>query len=235
MMVADIEVLVVRKKIKNLNLTVSPPDGRVRVSVPTHVPDKTVREFMLSKMSWIKEHQAHYQAQPRPPQQVMITGESHYLWGKPYRLEVIERWGKHEVGITESAHLRMYVKPKTTQANREKALDDWYRTEMKERLPGLIAKWEAIIGKQVSEWRIKKMKTRWGSCNVKAKRIWFNLELAKRPPECLEVILVHEMVHLLERGHNKRFYRYMDQFMPGWRSSRDLLIRSSPADGNWTY
>jgi len=190
---------------------------------------------MLSKQSWIEKHQAYYRVHPRPPQLELVTGESHYLWGKPCRLEVIERWGKHEVGITDNSHLRMYVKPKTTQANREKVLDDWYRAEMKKRLPGLIAKWEATTSKQVSEWRIKKMKTRWGSCNVKARRIWLNLELVKRPPECLEVILVHEMVHLLERRHNKKFYRYMDQFMPGWRSSRELLIRSSPADGNWTY
>ena len=228
-------MLVVRKKIKNLNLTVSPPDGRVRLSVPVRVSESTAREFILSRLDWIKQHQARIREQPGPLQYRFVSGEEHYLWGERCRLEVIERGGKHEVMVTDDTQLRMYVRPKTPQENREKVLDDWYRSEMKKRLPGLIAKWEATIGEQVSEWRIKKMKTRWGSCNVKARRIWFNLELAKRPVECLEYILVHEMVHLLERGHNKRFYKYMDQFMPEWRMQRETLKRAPGADGDWEY
>ena len=224
-MVEDIEVQVVRKKIKNLNLAICPPDGRVRVSVPSHVTDETVRRVVLSRLSWIKKHQANFRSRPRPPQREMVSGESHYLWGKPYPLEVIERWGRHEMEITNSDRLRLYVKPNTTRVNRAKVLTEFYRAEMKKRLPDLIAKWEATLGEQVSEWGVKKMKTRWGSCNVSARRIWLNLELAKKPAECLEYILVHEMVHLLERRHNKRFRSYMDQFMPQWRSQREALDR----------
>jgi predicted metal-dependent hydrolase len=186
-------------------------------------------------LDWIKQHQARIREQPGPLQYRFVSGEEHYLWGKRCQLEVVERRGRHEVVLIEDALLRMYVRPKTPQENREKVLDGWYRAEMKKRLPGLIAKWEATIGEQVSEWRIKKMKTRWGSCNVKARRIWFNLELAKRPVECLEYILVHEMVHLLEQGHNKRFYKYMDQFMPEWRLQRETLKRAPGADGDWEY
>jgi predicted metal-dependent hydrolase len=216
-------VLVVRKRIKNLNLTVRPPDGRVRVSAPLRVKDSTVRKFILSRLDWIKKHQARIQELPGPLKYKFVSGEEHYLWGKRYQLEVVERRGRHEVVRTEDAQLRMYVQPNTTSANREKTLTKFYRAEMKSRLPGLIAKWEAVIGVQVADWGVKKMKTRWGSCNLRARRVWLNLELAKRPLECLEYILVHEMVHLLEQGHNKRFYRYMDKFMPEWRMQRKAL------------
>jgi len=228
-------VQVVRKNIKNLNLSITPPDGRVRVSVPLHVTDEALREVILNKLSWINKHQTKYQARPRPAQLEAVSGERHYLWGEPYRLIVIERWGKHEVVITGNAELRLYVKPNTTRANREKVLSAFYRVEMKKRLPDLIAKWEAIIGVQVSEWGIKKMKTRWGSCNVEARRIWLNLELAKRSPKCLEYIVVHEMVHLLERNHNKRYYKYMDQFIPGWRTTRELLKHDSRVEETGEY
>lgn len=228
-------MLVVRKKIKNLNLTVSPPDGRVRVSVPLRVNDRDVREFILSRYDWIKKYQSRIREQPGPLQYKFVTGEDHYLWGQRCRLEVFERAGKHSVEVSSSGQLCMFVKPNTIRAIRQKVLTEFYRTEMKKRLPDLIAKWEAIIGVQVSEWGVKKMKTRWGSCNVKARRIWLNLELAKRPLECLEAILVHEMVHLVEWRHNKRFYGYMDQFMPGWRKYREMLERAPWAEGQRGY
>jgi len=216
-------VLVVRKRIKNLNLKISPPDGRVRVSIPRHVPDETVRKFVVSKLRWIKEKQAALRALPKPAQKEFISGEQHALWGQVYPLEVIERWGRHEAMLSENARLRLYVKPNTTQANREKALKAFYRTEMEKRIPGLVARWEGVMGVRVSEWRIKQMKTRWGSCNIKARRIWLNLELATRSPQYLEYILVHEMVHLLERRHNKNFHRHMDQFIPNWRNLQEVL------------
>ena len=216
----------VRKKVKNLNMTIQPPDGRVRVSIPRHVPDETVHKFVLSKLRWIKEKQAELRALPKPALKEFISGEQHYLWGEPYLLDVIERWGRHEVLLSDNAHLCLYVMPNTTRANREKVLKAFYRTEMEKRLPVLVAKWESVMGVQVSEWRIKQMKTRWGSCNVKARRVWVNLELARRPPQYLEYILVHEMVHLLERGHNKRFYRFMNKLMPKWPSYEELLERS---------
>jgi predicted metal-dependent hydrolase len=165
----------------------------------------------------------------------MVSGEVHTLWGQRCRLEVIERAGRHEVKFRGSGQLCMYVRPGTTRANRKKVLTEFYRAEMKARLPGMIAKWENVMGVQVAEWGVKQMKTRWGSCNVKARRVWLNLELAKRPPECLEYILVHEMVHLLERGHNKRFYGYMDKFMPGWREYRERLRKDQWIDQELEY
>jgi predicted metal-dependent hydrolase len=215
---------VVRKRITNLNLTVQPPDGRVRVSVPYRISDDRVRQFVLSKRDWIKKHQANVRSRPRPTRQAMISGESYDLWGKRYRLEVIERQGRHEVQINKN-HMYLYVKPNTTKANRQKALVEFYRAEIKGRVPSLIAKWEAITGERVFDWGVKQMKTRWGSCNTRARRIWLNLELAKKPPECLEYILVHEMVHLLERRHNQKFRSYMDRFMPNWRATEQLLKR----------
>lgn len=157
------------------------------------------------------------------------------MWGKRYLLDVVERTGKHEVVIKSSKRLTLFVSPNTTRANRELVLNEWYRAALKERVPDLIAKWEPIIGLQVAEWGIKKMKTKWGSCNISQRRIWLNLALAKKPPECLEYILVHEMVHLLERYHNDQFRTYMDKFMPQWRWHRDVLNSSPLAHEDWEY
>ncbi len=233
--VNNIEVQVVRKDIKNLHLAVYPPDGRVRVAVPLHITDDNVRLAVISKLSWIKKQQATFKAQPRQSPREMVSGESHYFFGRRYRMAVIERYGRHEVVIKNSAKLILYVKPNTTTANRELALNAWYRAELKKRIPALIAKWEPIIGQQVAEWGIKKMKTKWGSCNIPQRRIWLNLELAKKPPECLEYILVHEMVHLLERHHNATFRTYMDHFLPNWRLHRDVLNSAPLAHEEWSY
>lgn len=233
--VNNIEVQVVRKDIKNLHLAVYPPDGRVRVAVPLHITDDNVRLAVITKLSWIKKQQAAFKAQPRQSAREMVSGESHYFLGRRYRLEVIERHGHHEVVVKNSSKLSLYVKPNTTPANRELALNEWYRAELKQRLPALIAKWEPIIGQPVAEWGIKKMKTKWGSCNISHRRIWLNLELAKKPPECLEYILVHEMVHLLERHHNDTFRTHMDHFLPNWRLHRDVLNSAPLAHEDWEY
>ncbi len=233
--VSGIDVQVIRKPIKNLHLGVYPPNGRVRAAVPTHVTDDNVRLAVISKLSWIKRQQAAFHAQPRQSQREMVTGESHYLWGKRYRLEVVERNGKHEVIIKNNSWLMLYVKPNSDRASRKLALNAWYRAALKERIPQLIAKWEPRIGQTVNEWGVRKMKTKWGSCNIEARRIWLNLELAKKPPECLEYILLHEMVHLLERQHNDQFRAHMDRFMPQWRLHRDILNQSPLAHEEWIY
>lgn len=235
LLVSGINVQVVRKPIKNLHIGVYPPDGRVRVAAPNHVTDDNVRLAVISKLSWIKKQQTHFQAQPRQSQREMVTGESHYFWGRRYRLEVMERYGRHEVVIKNNHKLILYVTPNTTRANRELALNAWYRAALKARVADLIAKWEPIIGVKVNEWGIKKMKTKWGSCNIGDGRVWLNLELANKPAECLEYILVHEMVHLLERHHNDQFRAYMDKFMPQWRWHRDVLNQSPLAHENWRY
>lgn len=233
--VNDIDVTIERKPIKNLHLGVYPPNGRVRVAAPTHLSDENVRLAVVSRLSWIKKQQANFKAQSRQSQREMVTGESHYIWGRRYRLEVIERNGRHKLHFKNNQKLLLYVNPKSSRTNREKVLNEWYRASLKERIPLLMAKWEPKVGEPVEEWRIKKMKTMWGSCNIEERRIWLNLELAKKSPECLEYILVHEMVHLLERHHNEQFRSHMDRLMPLWRFHRDVLNQSPLAHEDWAY
>jgi len=233
--ISGIEVQIVRKAIKNLHLAVYPPDGSVRVSVPPHVTDDNVRLAIISKLPWIKKQQAQFEAQPRQSRREVVSGESHYLWGQRYLLEVIERRGRHELEIKNNTTLVLYVNPKTIVCNRELVINEWYREQIKQRVPALIEKWQPIIGKELAEWGVKKMKTKWGSCNINVGRIWINLELAKKPLECLEYVFVHEMVHLLERNHNAVFRGYMDKFLPQWRLYRDILKTEPLAHEDWKY
>ena len=224
-----------RKAIKNLHLAVYPPRGRVRVAVPMHLTDENVRLAVISKLGWIRKQQTNFKDQSRQSKREMVTGESHYFLGRRYLLDVVYRHGRHEVVIDNNTRLTLYVQPGTSQQNREKALLEWYRQKLKDMIPALIARWEPVIGVQVGAWGIKKMKTRWGACNIVAKRIWLNLELAKKPPECLTYILVHEMVHLLERHHNDRFRSLMERFLPSWRMYREELNRAPLAHEDWYY
>lgn len=233
--VNGIDVQVIRKAIKNLHLAVYPPDGRVRVAVPTHVTDDNVRLAIISRLAWIRKQQKDFAEQPRQSERQYISGECHYFQGKRCRLELIERTGKHEIKLQQSGRLQMYVAVDTSIANREKLLDQWYRCELKKIIPELLLKWEPAVGKSATQWGTKKMKTKWGSCNIEAKRIWLNLELAKKPIECLEYILVHELVHLHERCHNDRFRQLMDRYLPSWRQRRDLLNREPLAHDDWSY
>lgn len=233
--VSDIQVEVVRKAIKNLHLAVYPPEGRVRVAVPLHVTDENVRLAVISKLGWIKKQKTNFKNQPRQSRREMVSGESHYFMGRRYLLDVVQRHGRHDIAIENNTRMTLYVQPGTSERNKEKVLLEWYRRQLKTQIPDLIAKWEPVIGVQVSQWGIKKMKTRWGACNIAAKRIWLNLELAKKPPECLAYILVHEMVHLLERHHSDRFKTLMDRVMPQWRLHREALNRTPLAHEEWYY
>ncbi|RLA17075.1 MAG: metal-dependent hydrolase [Gammaproteobacteria bacterium] len=226
---------IIRKDIKNLHLGVYPPEGHVRVAVPLHVSDERVRLAIISKLAWIKKQQADFKKQVRQSEREMVTGESHYFMGKRFLLEVIERSGRHQVEIKGNRKLLLYVKPNTSLDNRQLVLNEWYREQLKKRIPDLLSRWQEQIGVYSQDWRVKKMKTKWGSCNIAAKRIWLNLELAKKPPECLEYILVHELVHLLERHHNDRFRAHMDHFMPNWRIYRDMLNSSPLGHEAWKY
>ena len=221
-----IEVQVVRKDIKHLYIRVYPPHGCVRVSVPLHVTDDEVCVAVTARLEWIRRQQARIVSQPGRTRRDMRSGEHHYVFGRQYLLEVLERRGPHEVSLKNNSTLLLTVNPDTSSANRERVLNEWYRALLKERIPILLEKWQSITGKDVAEWGVKRMKTRWGSCNISRRRIWLNLELAKKPVTCLEYVLVHEMVHLFERYHNDNFYSYMDQFMPQWRTHRDTLNRS---------
>ena len=223
MIVNDIDVQIVRKKIKNLHLRVYPDNAGICVAVPLSVNDDEVRRVVLEKLGWIRRQQLRLAKRPVPVIYKMVSGESHYYLGETYSLNVIERHGKHELLLSGNSELLLYVRPGTCADKRTLVLTEWYRQQIKAVIPGLIEKWEPIIGVTVDDWGIKKMKTRWGTCNIMANRIWLNLELVKKPMDCLEYVLVHEMVHLLERYHNKNFRDYMDSFMPDWRLHEDVL------------
>ena len=226
--VSDIQVQVVRKDIKHLYLAVYPPDGQVRVSAPLHVSDDAVRRAVTARLKWIRKRQSAFLRQPGQSRLSVVSGETHDVFGRPHLLQVVERRGRHQVLLEDNATLSLYVNPGTTPANRQRALYEWYRALLKARIPALLEKWQPVIGKTVAGWGVKRMKTRWGSCNIQRRRIWLNLELARKPEECLEYVLVHELVHLHERYHNDNFYRYMDTFMPQWRVHRDTL-KQAPA------
>ncbi len=233
--VGGIRVEVVRKPIKNLHLSVHPPEGRVRVSAPTRTDDEAVRLAVVSKLRWIRRHQQTFAAQPRQSPRALVGGESHYFLGRRYRLRVLEHSGPNNLRLKGNSELILRVRPGTGRDKREQILNDWYRQHMKSIIPNLVEKWQPVIGVLVAEWGVKKMKTRWGSCNIRDRRVWLNLELAKKPPHCLEYVLVHEMVHLLERHHNDRFKAFMDQFMPQWRLYRDELNQASLPHDEWVY
>lgn len=222
-MVGSVEIDVVRKDIKNLHLGVYPPEGRVRIASPLHTNSETVRLFAISKLSWIKKQQKKFQEQPRETRREYIDRESHYFLGNRYLLKIIEHTGNNKVVIRNKKHLDLYIKHGATEEQRANAMREWYRRELKKRVPDIIHKWEQIIGVKANDWGIKQMRTKWGSCNPDAKRIWLNLELAKKPIGCIEYIIAHELVHLLERNHTARFTALMDQYKPDWRVCRKVL------------
>ena len=233
--VDGIPVEVVRKDIKNLHVGVYPPSGRVRVAVPLRLDDAAVRLAVISRLGWIRRQQAVFAQQDRQSQRELVSGESHYFEGRRYRLDVIECGGRPPVRLTNNTTMTLCVHPGSDSAAREAVLNQWYRRQLRARFPALLTKWEPQIEVQVGEVRIKKMKTCWGSCNQEAHRIWLNLELAKKQASCLEYILVHEMVHLIERRHNERFRDLMDGHMPQWRVHRDALNRAPLAHAEWEY
>ena len=226
---------IVRKDIKNLHLGVYPPTGRVRVAAPLRLDDEAVRLAVVSRLGWIRRQQAEFDQQDRQSQRELVTGESHYFAGQRCRLNVIEHDGPPSVGLRNNKTMELRVRPGADRGTRDATLQKWYRRRLKEQLPLLLAKWEPKAGVTAAEVRIKKMKTRWGSCNAKARRIWLNLELAKKPPSCLEYILVHEMVHFLERHHTDRFRELMGTLMPLWRLCREELNQAPLAHEEWRY
>jgi predicted metal-dependent hydrolase len=228
-------VEVVKKDIKNLHVGVYPPEGRVRVAAPSHLDDGAIRLAIVSKLGWIKKKQRGFKEQQRQSLREMVTGESHFFQGKRYLLDVIEEEEPPAVRIQDNTTLQLQVRPGSDREKRESVLHEWYREFLKDQIPKVVAEWEPMIGVEVAEARVKRMKTLWGSCNPEARRIWLNLELAKKPPQCLEYIVVHEMMHLHERHHNDRFIALMDEHMPQWRLHRDELNRAPLAHEEWEY
>ena len=230
----DIAVDVVLKDIKNVHLSVHPPTGRVTISAPSRMSLDTIRVFAISKLSWIKQQQRKLQEQERETPREYLDRESHYVWGKRYLLKVIEA---DQPPSVELSHSRMVlrVRPGTDQAKRQHILEEWYREQVKQAVPPLVAKWEPLIGVKVARIFVQRMKTKWGSCNHRAHTVRLNTDLAKKPRECLEYLVVHELVHLLEPTHNARFVALMAQFMPKWQSHRQTLNRLPVRHEHWAY
>ena len=230
----DIKIDVEQKDIKNIHLSVYPPTGRVKIAAPNRMDLDTIRVFAISKLHWIKKQQEALKNQERETPREYLTKESHYFKGKRYLLKVIEHNASPKVTLKHSA-IELHIRPNTTTEKRKQILNEWYRAELKKIIPKMIEKWEKKIGIKSNEFGIKKMRTKWGTCNTEAKRIWLNLELAKKPIECLEYIIVHELVHLSERRHNEIFVKYMNEFMPKWRFYRDELNRLPFRHTDWKY
>jgi len=230
----NIDIEVEQKDIKNIHLSVYPPDGRVRIAAPDRMDLDTIRVFAISKLQWIKNQQEVLQNQEREAKREYLNRESHYFFGERYLLKVHQVDAAPKVKL-DHKYIHLYVRPDASTEKRAEIMDDWYRAELKKIVPKLITKWEKRIGVQSNDYGIKKMRTKWGSCNTEAKRIWLNLELAKKPKDYLEYIIVHELVHLLERSHNQRFVKFMDEFMPKWRSHRDELNRLPYGHTDWDY
>ena len=232
---ANVEIDVIRKDIKNMHLAVYPPRGRIRLSAPYNTDKEVLRLFAISKLGWIKKNVKNFKEQARETKRDYVPGESHYFNGTRYLLDVKHHNGYNKVILDGTNKIQLWVKPEATVQDKATVIKEWYRMQLKKQLPQLIEKWEKIIGVKCNSWGVKQMKTKWGSCNTEDKRIWLNLELAKKPTICLEYILVHELVHLHERNHNDRFIALMDKFMPKWRLHRDELNSLPIVHNDWGY
>ena len=228
----EIAVDVTFKNIKNVHLSVYPPAGHVRISAPIRMSLNTVRVFAISKLGWIKQQQRKIVAQDRETPREYLDLESHYLWGKRYLLRVIEGNSSSTIEVQHSK-LLLRVPPKTTEEKKQDIVARWYRGQLKAAVPSVIARWSLVLGVTVEEFYVQQMKTKWGSCNHRAGTIRLNTELAKKPNECLEYVVVHEMVHLLEPTHNARFIALMERFMPNWRLRRDRLNQLPVRHEDW--
>ena len=232
--VANIKIDVVKKDIKNLHLAVYPPTGRVRIAAPLRTNDEAIRLFAVSKLGWIKRHQRTFVSQDREVAREFVSGESHYLNGKRYLLQVIEHDSAPKVEL-QHKKIELYVRTGSTSKQRATILNDWFREQLKNQIPELIEKWEGKMQVKLNAWGVKQMKTKWGTCNIESKRIWLNLELAKKPQHCLEYIIVHELVHLLERHHNDTFVSHMDKYFPQWKVCKKELNNLPVSHADWNY
>lgn len=230
--IRGIDVDVIYKDIKNLHIGVYPPLGRVRVAAPKRLDDDQVRLAVIQRLPWIKRQREQLKAAPRQSEREMTTGESHYVWGIRKRLRVVERPGRAHLE-TEGDRLNLYVPTGTSAEKRRSHLDQWYRDQMRHALPDIVSTWETKFGVSVPKWSIRRMKTKWGSCNRETHHIWFNVELAKKHPDCLEYIVVHEMMHYFERNHGERFTALMDQHLSDWRNRREQLNAAPLSSEQW--
>ena len=234
LILGDVSIEVELKDIKNVHLSVFPPIGRVRIAAPRRMNLDTIRLYAISKLSWIKQQQQKFRNQPRETPRKYINRETHYYLGKRYLLKIVEHDATPFVKVNHN-YLELYVRPNTTIEKRQAILDQWFRDQLKKLIPPVIEKWEKVMNISCNEVGIKKMKTKWGTCNAESKRIWLNLELAKKPFHCIEYIIVHELVHLLERTHNDRFIILMNTFLPEWKHLRNELNQLPVSHSEWGY
>ena len=233
--VGGIEVVVFYKNVKNLHLNVLPPIGKVRVSAPIGMSDDAIRTFLATRISWIKKKQSKFKAQERQTPREYISGESHYYLGDRYKLEVIEQVAKPNLTIKGKKKFVLSVKPKSSVLYRERVMQDFYRRELRQVIEPMVIKWQKQISAEANFWGIRRMKTRWGTCDKKVKRIWFNLELIKKPRSCIQYVVVHELLHLIERKHNDKFVGLMDKYLPKWKSEIDELNQLILAHEEWSH
>jgi predicted metal-dependent hydrolase len=233
--ISNIRIDVIRKDIKNLHLAVYPPTGRVRIAAPLKLNEDAIRLFAISKLAWIKRNQRKFEGQERISPREYKQRESHYFRGRRYLLNIIETEKTQKVILKNKKYIELYIRPNTSTLKRHEILTEWYRIQLKNQIPPIINRWEKVLNIKVADWQVKQMKTKWGSCNIEKKRIWLNLELAKKPEHSLEYIIAHEMVHLLERYHNDRFLYYMDTHLPNWRQLKAELNKLPVSHAEWSY
>ncbi|WP_370234647.1 MULTISPECIES: M48 family metallopeptidase [Henriciella] len=231
---SDLKVEVVRKRIKNVHLSVLPPNGAVRLAAPHRLNDQVLKSFVLSKLSWIRRQQAAMTDQPREPQREFLYLESHYVWGDRYLLDIKTNCRRHDV-VLRPKTMTLELWGEYSEKKCHRVLNDWYRGRVQEKLNELFPSWCDRIGASPNQTFVQKMKTRWGGCNPETGNIRINSELAKKPVECLEYILVHELIHLVEPTHNDRFQALMSSHLPTWRSRRDLLNSLPLSHEEWRY
>jgi predicted metal-dependent hydrolase len=224
--IEDLNVEVTKKKVKYIYLRICHPNGEVKVSAPRYSSLDSIRVFVLSKLPWIKEQQVKVKNRKREIQLDFVSNEIHYFDGKSYALNIIEKAGRPQIMLKDNV-MEMYVKPDTVKSKRKLLVESLYRKHLKDSIPVYVQKWEPVMKVKVNSFNVKRMRTKWGTCNIREKRIWLSLELAKKPAHLLEYVVVHEMVHLLERNHSKRFYGFMNEFLPGWRYMKEELNKVS--------
>lgn len=234
MALGDITVDIVHKDIKNIHLSVYPPRGRVRIAAPLRMSLDTIRVFAISRLGWIKQQQQKLQEQERATPREYVDRESHEVWGKRYLLKVLVDDAPPSVAL-QHRWLLLRLRPGTDAGKKQAIVEAWYRQQLKNAVPPLLARWEPLLGVQVERFFVQRMKTTWGSCNHGARTIRLNTELAKKPRQCLEYIVVHEMTHILEPTHNARFVALMDHFLPPWRFYREQLNRLPVRHEDWVY
>ena len=222
--VGDIDIQVERKHIKNMYMRVIPPDGKVKISAPLLFSDEQIKIFAVSKISWIKKRRAIMEEKAHRTERYYVTGETFLLLGKQYPLCV--QHGSINKAFFCEQEIILQVRNNTPRARKAKIMEDWYRDIMKKIVPSMLGTWEKRIGVKTTDWKIQAMRTKWGTCNITERRIVLNLKLAERSPECLEYVIIHELLHLLEKSHNTKFKEYMDTYCPNWRNIRKSLAHN---------